>query len=97
MGIKVDTKQVDKLLDTLGDLPADAMTKAYPFLKSETPKKTGNARRKTSHRSNSLKIKSKYGYAGKLDEGWSRQAPDGFTDPTIDFIEDYINNQVRKL
>lgn len=97
MGIKVDTKQVDKLLDTLGDLPSDAMNKAYPYLKSETPKKTGNARRNTSHRSNSLKIKSKYGYAGRLDEGWSRQAPDGFTDPTIDFIQDYFDNQIRKL
>lgn len=97
MGIKVDTKQVDKLLDTLGDLPSDAMNKAYPFLKSETPIQTGNARRKTSHKSNSLKIQSKYGYAGKLDDGWSRQAPGGFTDPTIDFIEDYFNNQIRKL
>lgn len=97
MGIKVDTKQVDKMFDVLADLPHDAMDKAYPYLRRETPKRTGNARRNTTHSGNSLKIKSKYGYAGKLDDGWSRQAPSGFTDPTIDFIEDYINNQIRKV
>jgi len=97
MGNKVDTKQVKKLFNALSSLPGESMNKAYPYLKSETPKKTGNARRRTSHKSNSLKIKSKYAYAGRLDDGWSRQAPDGFTEPTIDFIEDYIESQIRKI
>ncbi len=97
MGTTVDTKQVNKLFKQLSGLPVETMKKAFPFLKSETPIRSGNARRKTTHQSNSLKIRSKYGYAGRLDEGWSRQAPDGFTDPTIDFIEDYISNQIRKL
>lgn len=94
---KVDTKQVDKLFENLLDLPLDTMNKAFPFLRKETPIRSGNARRRTSHSKNSLKIRSKYGYAGRLDDGWSNQAPDGFTDPTIDFIEDYIANQIRKL
>tara|TARA_R100001510_G_C7656880_1_gene217530 strand:- start:11745 stop:12038 length:294 start_codon:yes stop_codon:yes gene_type:complete len=97
MGNKVDTKQVKKLFKQLDGLPLDTMKKAFPFLKKETPIKSGNARRKTSLKSSTLKIKSKYAYAGRLDDGWSKQAPDGFTDPTIDFIEDYIESQIRKL
>ena len=35
-------------------------------------------------------IKADYPYAQRLDDGWSRQAPQGMVDPTIKFIKSKI-------
>lgn len=48
----------------------------------------GNARRKTVLRGN--EIQANYPYAQRLEEGWSSQAPDGMTEPTIESIRDYV-------
>jgi len=32
-----------------------------------------------------------------LDDGWSKQAPKGFTAPTEDFIEDEVARQVGRI
>lgn len=48
----------------------------------------GNARRSTVLRGNS--IEANYPYAKRLEEGWSSQAPDGMTEPTIEDIRDYV-------
>ena len=56
-----------------------------------TPKRTGNARKSTKQRGNS--IDAHYEYATSLNEGYSRQAPDGMTKPTIEFIR----SEVRKI
>lgn len=57
----------------------------------ETPIRTGNARRSTSLKANS--IDANYGYAAALNQGRSRQAPNGMTDPTIE----YARQQLRRL
>jgi hypothetical protein len=36
---------------------------------------------------NNKTIYASYPYAQRLDEGWSRQSPDGMTKPTEDFIQ----------
>ena len=82
-------------MDKLQDVPQDAMDDTFPKYKSETPIRSGNARRKTKQ--NKLKIKSNYPYAGRLDEGWSRQAPKGFTEPSIDFLEKAIDKLVGRI
>lgn len=79
----------------LEDLPQDAIDKTYPQLKKETPIRSGNARNKTKQ--NRLKIKSNYPYAGRLDEGWSRQAPKGFTEPSIEYLDKTIQEKVGKI
>jgi len=61
---------------------------AHKFFVSETPIKTGNARRKT--RLQGKIIKADYPYAKRLDEGWSRQSPEGMSKPTIQYIKDMI-------
>lgn len=68
---------------------------AYDKFVEETPVKTGNARRRTTLKETTTKssIRADYDYARRLDEGYSKQAPDGMSAPTIDFII----NEIRKL
>ena len=68
----------------LARLPKEAFVQ---FVK-DTPIRSGNARRKTKLIGN--KIVAGYNYAQKLDEGFSKQAPDGMTAPTEDFIKNRI-------
>jgi hypothetical protein len=71
----------------LDGLPREAYDK---FVK-DTPIRSGNARRKTKLSGN--KIVAGYNYAKKLDDGFSKQAPDGMTKPT----EDYIKRRVTLI
>ena len=68
----------------LSKLPAEA----YNFWVKHTPKKTGNARRRTSLKKDT--IEARYPYAERLDDGWSKQAPDGMSKPTEQFIQDRL-------
>lgn len=51
----------------------------------------GNARRSTVLKSNT--IEANYPYAQRLEEGWSSQAPNGMTEPTIEDIREYVFKQ----
>lgn len=93
--MKINTDIFEKRMKKLEDLPQDAIDKTYPQLKKETPIRSGNARNKTKQ--NRLKIKSNYPYAGRLDEGWSRQAPKGFTEPSIEYLDKTIQEKVGKI
>ena len=62
---------------------------AYKSFRDYTPYNTGNAYRNTKKTGNS--INADYPYAGRLDEGYSNQAPDGMTIPTIKDIRKYIS------
>jgi hypothetical protein len=67
--------------------------KAYDFFKKETPIRSGNARRKT--RLQGQTIKADYPYAKRLDNGWSKQAPEGMSDPTINYIQGIVKQVFR--
>ena len=56
-----------------------------------TPIRSGNAKRSTDLKQN--EIQGNYDYANRLNNGWSRQAKDGMTDPTVE----YARAQIRKL
>lgn len=108
--ITVSTKAVRDMLNDLSDMPDDMMddghkemVKLTPIGKPSTwqspaPKgyKPGNARRRTVHKV-SDKIQSKYPYAARLDNGWSDQAPDGFTEPTIEHMDEFVDKYVRRI
>jgi hypothetical protein len=98
MDIKVTLKdkEVKTMFNELLDMGDEMMDDGFPVLKKATPIASGNARRKTVHR-RSDKIESKYPYAGRLDEGWSKQAPKGFTDPTLEHMEDFVDKFTRKV
>ena len=74
------SKSLLKIEKAITNLPKEAFTE---FVK-DTPKRSGNARRKTKLVGS--KIVAGYNYAQKLDEGFSKQAPQGMTKPTEDFI-----------
>ena len=95
MKIRVDTGRVDKMFDSMTKLPDDVMEEAYDFLKSKTPIRSGNARSRTRLKGD--EIHSNYPYAGRLDEGWSKQAPSGFTEPTIAKLPAIINKYTKRV
>lgn len=70
------------------DLPRNA----HREFVQNTPIRTGNARRNTDLANN--EIQANYDYSIRLEKDrTSRQAPNGMSDPTID----WIRNQIRGL
>jgi hypothetical protein len=67
---------------------------AYKVFLTNTPVKTGNARANTELVRN--EIIADYPYAVRLDQGWSKQRPKGMSEPTIKFLQDYINKNLGK-
>lgn len=94
--MKVDIKPVDRLiLKTVKEFSAIAQD-AYVFFERETPIRTGNARRNTQLKGN--EIQANYAYAQRLDDGYSRQAPRGMTEPTERYIETVlVPRAVRRI
>lgn len=84
-----------QIIDGLKDIIDGVPKKSYDYFVAETPIQSGNARRSTRLRDTT--IKADYGYAHRLDTGWSRQAPDGMTDPTIRYVDKLISDNVRKF
>ena len=77
------------MLQKIDKLPREA----YQEFVKDTPIRSGNARRKTKLSGN--KIIAGYNYAQKLDEGFSRQAPDGMTKPTEEFIKKRMTQIIK--
>lgn len=85
--MKKNIGQIEKRFSTLPKV-------AFRFWKKITPKDTGNARRKTRLRKD--EIQARYPYAERLDEGYSRQAPKGMFEPTVDHIKKVSKRMLRK-
>jgi len=66
---------------------------AYKVFVKETPVRSGNARRKTKLKGKK-EIVADYAYAERLDQGWSKQSPEGMIKPTEDYIIDRFNKIV---
>ena len=81
------TPSLRKMQAQLDKLPREA----YNVFEDNTPVKTGNARRRT--RLQGEVIKADYPYATELDDGKSRQSPEGMTKPT----EEYITKRVKQI
>lgn len=73
--------KLKSMRDKLNKLPEEA----YKVFVKETPVRSGNARRSTKLK-NKKEIQANYPYAQRLDEGWSKQSPDGMVKPTQEFI-----------
>ena len=92
---RIDRREFDRLLDDLEDLPDDVMSEAGDYYKRITPRRDGNAQRKTYTRGNT--IHSDYAYAGRLDDGYSKQAPKGMSEPTIKYIKELTDKLAGRL
>lgn len=84
------TPQLDSVQRELKQLPRQA----YNYWVSVTPKRSGNARRNT--RLNGNVINADYPYAGKLDKGASKQAPQGMVKPTEAYIRKLLKQKLGK-
>ena len=67
------------------------LDEAYKFFKDVTPIDQGNAKRSTRKQGNDT-IHADYAYAGRLNRGWSNQARDGMSNPTIEHLQKYIKS-----
>jgi len=96
---KIDKRQVDKLFGQIKDLPETVMEQGGKFFKDTTPVRSGNARSntKTNAKAKNPVINAKYGYAGRLDEGWSKQAPRGMTGPTEDKLDQLVDRYISRI
>jgi len=81
----VDTRQFSKMIGLARSQVDTIQTEAYQYFRDHTPIRSGNARRNTVQKGDA--IVAAYPYAGRLDTGYSKQAPDGMSDPTVNYIE----------
>lgn len=98
--MKLDTRALEKAFDQASDVPAQASEEAYRYFVKTTPIAPingGNARSRTVYNQNSKTITGDYAYAQRLDEGYSKQAPQGMSEPTIAFFEKRVNELIRKI
>lgn len=79
-----DSQEIKK---ELKKLPQDSLQKFV----SLTPIDTGNARNNTKLSGNT--IEAKYAYAQRLDQGYSKQAPQGMTKP----FDKWLENRFRRI
>lgn len=84
-------KRLDDLERALD--PEVLAEEAYQYFRSITPIRSGNARRNTRRQGD--EVRADYAYATRLDTGWSKQAPNGMSEPTTKFIQEYIRKQGR--
>lgn len=96
MGIKftIDNKGTISHLDRLSKIPSQLSSEAGEYFRDITPIRTGNARANTYTTGDT--IRAAYNYASRLDDGSSRQAPNGMVEPTIAFIDKKLKQLVEK-
>ena len=84
------TSSLKRIQRELAKIPGQA----YDVWYQNTPVRSGNARKRT--RLVGSQIQAKYAYAQRLDEGYSRQSPQGMSEPTRRFIEQATQRIIRK-
>ena len=80
-------KELAKVQKRLQAYPQEALTE----FKSLTPVRSGNARRRTTLKRDT--INADYLYAERLDAGWSNQAPQGMTRP----FEVWVKKKIKQI
>ena len=84
------TKSLKNIQKKLAQVPKEA----HKEFVENTPIRSGNARRKT--RLQGKTINANYPYAKRLDEGLSKQSPEGMSKPTEDYIKQRVAAILRK-
>ena len=79
----------------LAKLFEDLPEKAHEQFVKNTPVRSGNARRNT--RLNDTKISADYPYSQRLEDGYSKQAPQGMIDPTEKWIQHEVDRRLKGL
>jgi hypothetical protein len=95
MAITLNMSAVSKMFDEAEKVAKTLPKEALDYFVDSTPIRTGNARRSTRLRGNT--IDANYAYAERLDDGYSRQAPKGMSGPTEKFLQKRIDNLIGKI
>jgi hypothetical protein len=90
IGVDKISTNVKKKIAQLNAVPGQA----YTFFRAHTPIKTGNARSRTTLKKDT--IVAAYPYAKPLDDGRSRQAPDGMSKPTEAFVKNTTDKIMKR-
>jgi hypothetical protein len=93
MSIRVKDKMspsLNRIAKSIQGVPEQA----YAYWRSITPKRSGNARRQTRLQGN--EIQARYDYASALDAGASKQAPQGMSEPTTQYLDREYKKRIRK-
>jgi hypothetical protein len=94
MRVRKIKSEIEPKLKNIQTELAKVPAQAHRFFVNATPIDTGNARRKTSLKGNV--ISANYSYAQRLNRGWSKQAPNGMVQPTINFIRRIVKRILGK-
>ena len=98
MGVKINSRVFEKRMKKALKVPYQTMADALPILISNTPQgSSGHARLNTRLSLNKLSIDSDYPYAEALDSGSSKQAPNGFTKPTIEQLPRIVDKHIKRI
>ena len=93
---KVDDGSVARMFDeNIRKVTPKLLDDTYDFFVKATPIRSGNARRNTSLNKNTHTIHANYPYAKRLDDGWSKQAPDGMIEPTIEHMNKIVSRHLK--
>lgn len=95
MAIKQTRNTISFSLKRIQKSVQEVPKQVFEYWKSITPIKSGNARRRTRLDRNQT-INANYPYARRLDQGWSKQAPQGMSKPTDRLIRRIIKSKLRK-
>ena len=98
MAISVTIKTTNDMSRSLARIKRKLLAvprQAYKEWLKLTPVRSGKARRSTKFRGKNT-IHANYEYAHKLDEGYSKQAPDGMSKPTEEFIQKEVQKILRR-
>ena len=91
----VDLSNLNLKLKDMKELTDKVLPQTYEHFRDITPIRSGNARQNTHLQGN--RIFADYPYAERLDEGYSRQAPEGMTQPTEEFLQQLVDKTVRDI
>ena len=80
---------------SLGTVFADLPSAIHDEFRANTPIRSGNARRNTKLKKN--QIVADYPYSQRLEEGSSKQAPDGMIKPTEEWIRKEVDRRLKGL
>lgn len=95
MAVTLNMSAVSKMFEEAERVAKTLPKEALDYFVDSTPIRTGNARRSTRLRGNT--IDADYTYAERLDEGYSRQAPRGMSNPTEKFLQTRIDDLIGKI
>lgn len=95
MSFKVNLNDSLKQFSELKKLPQNIIDQAYDYFVKATPIRSGNARNNTKLQKTS--IVADYVYAERLDNGYSKQAPRGMTEPTEKKLQQLLDAEVKKI